>query len=55
MESDVEMTRYDNENTIISDFQMFKSKDISFLPFSIKTLQLYNSIHKIKNWKKEKQ
>lgn len=51
MESDIEMTRYDNENTIISDFQMFKSKDISFLPLSIKKLQLYNSIHKVKNWK----
>lgn len=52
MKSDVEMTRYDNENTIISDFQMLKSKDTSFLPLSIKTLQLYNSIHKVKNWKK---
>lgn len=51
MKCDVKVTRYDNENTIISDFQRFKKSDIEFLTISIKTLRLYNSIHNIRNWK----
>lgn len=52
MKCDVQVTRYDNENTIISDFQRFKKSDIEFLPFSIKTLKIYNSIHNKKKWQK---
>ncbi len=52
MKCDVQVTRYDNENIIISDFQRFKKSDIEFLAFSIKILKIYNSIHNKKKWQK---